>query len=227
MKQSVVIVAGGKGHRMNSSLPKQFLLLNGKPLLMYSIKAFCDYSDGIEIVVVLPEDKLDYWDELCKRYSFSVLHSKVSGGASRFESVKNGLERISDKGYVAIHDGARPCITPSLIKRCFDHALTHGNALPVIPPGESIRLIENQHNQSIERYRVRICQTPQVFRTTQIKTAYNQPFVPQFTDDATVLESKGYTISLLEGDPCNIKVTTSLDLAVAETIVNRLERGSD
>jgi len=223
MKQSVVIVAGGKSHRMNSTEPKQFLLLRGKPLLMYSIEAFFEYSTGMEIVVVLPEDKLDYWDELCKKYSFSVLHTTVQGGASRFDSVKNGLDQIGDNGYVAIHDGARPLITPSMIERCFDYAVKHGNALPVIPLSESVRLIENKHNKSIERYRIKVCQTPQVFLSQQIKTAYHQPFVPQFTDDATVLESKGYSVSLLEGDPCNIKITTSIDLAIAEAIMNHSE----
>ena len=226
MKQSVVIVAGGKSHRMNSTVPKQFLLLGGRPLLMYSIQAFFEYSAGIEIVVVLPEDKLAYWNELCKTYSLSVLHKTVKGGTSRFESVKNGLEQIGNTGHVAIQDGARPLISPFMIKRCFDHALKHGNALPVIPLSESVRLIENKHNKSIDRFRIKVCQTPQVFSSKQIKTAYHQPFVPQFTDDATVLESKGYTISLLEGDPCNIKITTSLDLAIAEAMINQSETKS-
>lgn len=224
MEQSVVIVAGGKGHRMNNILPKQFILLNGKPLLMYSIRAFFEYSEEMNIVVVLPEDLMDYWDELCDRHSFPVLHGRVKGGSSRFDSVKNGLDQIGNEGYVAIHDGARPCVTPSMIKRCFDHAVEYGNALPVVPPHESVRLLEDQHNRAIERYRIRICQTPQVFVSEQIKAAYNQPFVPQFTDDATVLEAKGYMLSLLEGDPGNIKITTPLDLAIAEAILNQQQK---
>ncbi len=221
MKQSVVIVAGGKGHRMKSDEPKQFLLLKGKPLLMHSIRAFFEYSNKVEIVVVLPEDYLNYWGELCNKYSFSVFHTTVQGGASRFESVKNGLDNIGDSGYVAIHDGARPLITPAMIHRCYDHAEKNGNALPVMSLSESVRLLEDRHNRSIERYRIKICQTPQVFLSHQIKTAYNQPFVPKFTDDATVLESKGYTVSLLEGDPANIKITTPLDLVIAEAIMNQ------
>lgn len=227
MKQSAIIVAGGKGHRMNSEVPKQFLLLKGKPLLMYSIIAFYEYSPAIEIVVALPEDQMDCWTELCDKYQFRISHKNIKGGVTRFESVQNGLEIIGDNGYVAIHDGVRPLVNPNLIRQCFDHALKYGNALPVLTISESVRIIGDNSSKSIDRTGIRLCQTPQVFLCEQIRKAYHQPYRLEFTDDASVLESAGYNINLFPGDSHNIKITTSADLAIAEAILNQTESVKD
>lgn len=226
MKQYAIIVAGGIGHRMDSKIPKQFLLINGTPLLMYTITAFYDFSPSIELVIVLPKEQMNFWVELCNKYQFNIPHKTISGGKARFESVRNGLETIGNSGFVAIHDGVRPLVSAALIKTCFDHALKYGNALPVLSVNESVRAIDNSGNKPIDRKGIRICQTPQVFLCEQIKKAYQQTKSIDFTDDASVLESLGFSIHLLPGHLQNIKITTPLDLTIAEAILYQKNPGN-
>jgi len=226
MKQYAIIVAGGIGHRMGHEIPKQFLLINGTPLLMHTITAFYDFSSSIELVIVLPKEQMGFWVELCNKYRFKIPHKTVSGGKARFESVRNGLETIGNSGLVAIHDGVRPLVSAALIKSCFDYALKHGNALPVLPISESVRAIDNNRNKPIDRTGIRVCQTPQVFLCEQIKKAYQQTESMDFTDDASVLESLGFSIHLLPGHSQNIKITTPLDLTIAEAILSHKSLGN-
>ena len=223
-KEYAIIVAGGTGHRMKSEIPKQFLLLNGRPMLMYSIAAFHDYSPEIEIIVVLPDGKSDYWQKLCEKHQFKLHHKTVTGGKTRFESVRKGLELVDESGYVAIHDGARPVVSAGLIKSCFDTAKEQGNALPVIEISDSIRVVDQESSKPLERTNIRICQTPQVFLCSEIIKAYKQSYRIEFTDDATVLESAGYSVFLTHGQPQNIKVTSDTDLLIAENLLKNCNK---
>lgn len=223
IKQYAIIVAGGAGRRMKSETPKQFLLLNGKPMLMYSITAFRSHSPEIEIIVVLPQGKPDFWQRLCEKHQFKIKHKFVTGGKTRFESVKNGLELVGEDGYVAIHDGARPVVSPNLIKSCFDTAMKKGNALPVVEISDSVRVVDPVRSKPIERSDIRICQTPQVFHCSEIKNAYKQSYKKEFTDDASVLESAGHHVFLTPGQPQNIKVTTAIDFLIAEIFLDQAQ----
>jgi 2-C-methyl-D-erythritol 4-phosphate cytidylyltransferase len=215
-----IIVAGGSGQRMNSPVPKQFLNLCGLPVLMHTIKAFHAYNPEIERVLVLPQDQFAYWNELCKKYHFEITHLLVKGGATRFESVKNGLSAIGDNGYVAIHDGVRPLVSVETINTCFETAIQKGNAIPALPIVESVREVENGASKPIDREKLVAIQTPQVFEISSLKEAYNQPFNPLYTDDATVYEGLGKTICIVEGNIENIKITKPADLIVAEAFFN-------
>ena len=223
VKKYAIIVAGGKGERMNTALPKQFLTISEIPVLMHSMQAFFEYSPTVDIVVVLPEDQIRLWNNLCDKHTFEIPHTIIAGGKTRFSSVKNGLKLVGDDGFVAIHDGVRPVIKPILIKACYEHAKQFGNAIPVIEVNESVRLVndENTENKKIKRDRVKICQTPQIFRCADIKKAYQQSYKDIFTDDAAVLESAGHKIHLIPGSPTNIKITTPLDLNIAEIIISQ------
>jgi 2-C-methyl-D-erythritol 4-phosphate cytidylyltransferase len=215
----VVIVAGGSGKRMNIDSPKQFLELAGKPVLMHTIERFMEFNDSIEIITVLPENQLRFWTGLQKRYSFSVPHTLVKGGAHRFDSVKKGLGFVSSPGLVAIHDGVRPLVKTDTIKRCFEAAEKYGNAIPVISPADSIRAISARSNKPINRLNVKIVQTPQVFDAALIKEAYRQKYETTFTDDATVVEKLGKKIHMVEGNRENIKITNPEDLFIAQTLL--------
>jgi 2-C-methyl-D-erythritol 4-phosphate cytidylyltransferase len=218
MKLYAVIVAGGSGKRMGADIPKQFLELAGKPVLMHTIERFKTFDDSIEIVTVLPENQLRHWTELQEKYSFTVPNTLVKGGKSRFFSVRNGLEFVNVPGLVAIHDGVRPLVTIDTIKRCFETAEKMGNAIPVIPPSDTLRMITETGNSPISRLNVRQVQTPQVFSTDLIKKAYLQDYLPEFTDDATVLEKTGVKINLVEGNRENIKITNPEDLIIARSL---------
>ena len=217
--QYVIITAGGMGSRMGTSTPKQFLELNGTPVIMHSILAFLNYSESIKLILVLPENSVSDWKELCIKHQFNVDHEFCPGGKTRFESVKNGLEHVDDEGLVAVHDAVRPLASQSLIKRCFEEASLHGNSVPAIPLKDSVRETSGNDNRSVDRNKFMMIQTPQVFDTLRIKKAYEQAYRTSFTDDATVVESVGVKINLVEGEHSNIKITTKEDLALAETLI--------
>ena len=221
MQKFVLIVAGGAGLRMESAIHKQFVELNGMPLLMHTVKAFSYLSDA-EFVLVLPKMEIKIWAQLCIKHQFNIPHQLVEGGPKRFHSVKSGLQKIPDDVLVAIHDGVRPLVTQETINRCFDLAVRKGNAVPVIPVIGSLRQVDGSLNKPIDRSKIRIVQTPQVFLSTQIKKAYNQAYREEFTDDATVLESMGKQIHLTKGNSENIKITNPVDLLIAEKLVQWL-----
>lgn len=219
MNKYVIIVAGGSGKRMNSVTPKQFLLLNGRPVLMYTIDRFYTYDPNINIILVLPSDYIEEWEKLCKQSEFLINHKIVTGGTERFYSVLNALMEIHDDGLIAIHDGVRPLVSIETISRCFDSADKYGNGIPCIDITESVRYIEDSGSVSVDRSRHKLIQTPQVFFSEIIKIAYKQCFVSEFTDDASVVEKMGIKINLVEGNKENIKITTSHDLQIAEALL--------
>lgn len=218
-KNYALIVAGGSGSRMNATVPKQFLLLNDKPVLMHTIERFHEYDNAIEIIVVLPEAQFPLWENLCHEYKFSIRHQLVAGGSVRFESVKNGLMKIDNDGIVAIHDGVRPLVSFETIGRCFEVARLKGNAIPVMPVIESLRMIDGENSKAVDRSSFVTIQTPQVFSVSEIKAAYNQPFSEVFTDDASVLEAAGSAINLVHGNIENIKITHPADLIFAGMLI--------
>lgn len=218
MRKYAIIVAGGSGSRMQSQLPKQFLQLNGKPILMHTLEAFSFRE--IQITLVLPAEQVQHWEELCERNSFTVPHRTIHGGETRFHSVKNGLNSIEEKGgLVAIHDGVRPLISREIISRSFDQAQAHGNAITSVPLKDSLREISSEANQAVDRSKFRLVQTPQTFQLDLIKEAFETPYKDTFTDDAAVFENMGHSIHLIDGDYRNIKITTPEDLLVAESFL--------
>lgn len=221
-KKYVLIVAGGTGNRMKSAVPKQFLLINGKPLLLYTFDAFLKFDGNCNFVLVLPQDEIGYWEQLIKSYSFTLPHKIAIGGATRFESVRNGLNQIPDDGIVFIHDGVRPMVSQQTIRNCYHGTLEKGNALPVIAPSESIREVEGDISRAVDRSRYFLVQTPQTFYIPHIKRAYQQPFIEKFTDDASVFESNGMKINMVEGNRENIKITYSEDLKIAESLIGKI-----
>jgi 2-C-methyl-D-erythritol 4-phosphate cytidylyltransferase len=219
-RKHAIIVAGGKGLRMGTDIPKQFLPIGGKPVLMWTIEAFEKYDSQIRIVLVLPESFLDYWSGLCAEYHFSVPHDIALGGETRFHSVKNGLEKI-DSGYVAVHDGARPFASEKLIASCFEDAEKSQATIPVISMTDSCRMLEQDGDSRIlDRSCLRLVQTPQVFAVELLKKAYALPFQTLFTDDASVVEYLGHKVSLVDGETNNIKITNPIDLNAGEWILN-------
>ncbi len=221
-----LIVAGGSGTRMGSETPKQFLPLKGLPILMHTISAFNSISVKPIITLVLPAHQVEVWELLCKQYSFKIPHCIVSGGDTRFQSVKNGLMSIDSEGLVAIHDGVRPLASYDLIERCYRVAESQGNAIPAIKPVESVRIGNAHQSRNENRDLMWLVQTPQVFNLAEIKECYSVKWSDVFTDDATVAEAYGINVNIVEGERENIKITTPMDLAIAETILGlRLERG--
>ncbi len=221
LKKTFLIVAGGSGKRMLSGIPKQFLLLAGKPILMRTLEVFHRVDPTAHIVLVLPSIHFNRWKSYCEEYRFNLPHEVIGGGDRRFDSVKNGLAHVDSEGLVAIHDGVRPLVTASLIKKLLETAERYGNAVPGLSLVESIRKIDHDTNYPVSRDKFVSIQTPQVFRSSEIKLAYQQEFDPSFTDDATVLETIGKSIYLAEGDPSNIKITNVIDLVLAETILSK------
>lgn len=218
-----VLVAGGSGNRMGSEVPKQFLLLAGKPILLHTIEQF-QKIDGINIILVLPEKDIEYWHKITEKYTFntSVVSSikTVAGGKSRFQSVKNGLMYVGINGLVAVHDGVRPLVSAEIIERSFCVANERGNAVTSVLLKDSIREVgENQQNKAVERTRYRLMQTPQTFQSDMIKKAFEVEEQAFFTDCASVLEFAGYAINLIDGAYENIKITTPEDLLVAEALL--------
>lgn len=217
---AAIIVAGGSGTRMNSTVPKQFQLLKEIPVLIYSLNAFSRFDPSIRILLALPENLFGDWKELVKKYDLAISYQLIPGGETRFHSVFNCLKHLEGKGLVAIHDGARPLISQMMIRRLFSEAESKGNAIPVVPVNESIREVTGSYNRPADRSLFRIVQTPQVFLTSLIQRAYDQPFKDEFTDDATVLESLGELVHLVDGDPANLKITYPADMVIAEALLN-------
>jgi len=220
MQFYVVIVAGSSGKRMGAEVPKQFLELAGRPVLMHTIERFKAFNEAVEIITVLPEDQLRHWLYLQEKHSFSIPQTLVKGGTARFYSVRNGLKFVNSPGIVAIHDGVRPFVSDATIKRCFETAEKKGNAIPAVTVAESLRIVTDTGNHPINRLQVRQIQTPQVFSAELLKKAYNQCYRPEFTDDATVLESAGEVINLVEGNRENIKITTPEDLLISRAFLS-------
>jgi 2-C-methyl-D-erythritol 4-phosphate cytidylyltransferase len=217
MKSVALIVAGGSGTRMGATLPKQFLLLQGKPVLMHTLTRF--NAAGCELILVLPESQISFWKSLCSEHGFSLPHIIISGGQTRFQSVKNGLAHITEDCIVAIHDGVRPCIDADTIDRTIEGAHKNGNAIAAVQLKDSIRYKTDEDNHSVDRSHYMLIQTPQTFRSALIQKAYEQPESSQFTDDASVLEQTGVAIHLVEGNYRNIKITTPEDMLVAEVLI--------
>ena len=217
----IIIVAGGKGLRMGSDIPKQFLPVCGLPVLMRTIRRFREYSADINIILVLPKAQQAYWQSLCKEYHFDERYSIADGGETRFHSVSNGLSLIPDdaEGVVGVHDGVRPFPSIDVIAGCYETARHQGAVIPVIPVVETVRHLEGDDSKTVSRDEYRLVQTPQTFDIQLLKRAYRQPFTPMFTDDASVVEALGNTITLVEGNRENIKITTPFDLKIAEAIL--------
>lgn len=219
MKKFALIVAGGSGNRMKSQVPKQFLELAGKPVLMHTFNAFSKFDNSIEFILVLPEQEVGLWQNLCKKHHFTTPHKVAFGGANRFQSVQNGLNQINSDGIVFIHDGVRPLLSSQTIQNCLNTSLQKGNALPVVAPSESIRYSDANENKAVDRSKYFLVQTPQTFKVQQIKDAYAKAGHENFTDDASVLETAGTSINLVEGNRENIKITWPQDLLVAASFL--------
>ncbi len=219
MHKSIIIVAGGSGRRLESPVPKQFLNLAGIPMLMRTISLFHHFDPALDIIVVLPGQQLETWRDLCLKYNFTVEHRQITGGETRFHSVSNGFSLVEKDSLTGVHDGVRPMVSFETIQRCYENAEVHGNAVPAVRLHESVREVTEKGSRIIDRENIRLIQTPQVFRYHQLDEAYHQPYRPSFTDDASVVESAGYEIKIVEGNQENIKVTTRFDLDLAEILV--------
>ncbi len=218
----VIIVAGGKGLRMGNDIPKQFLPVAGKPILMHTIERFHEYDENLKVILVLPESQQAYWKELCETYHFGISHTVVNGGDTRFQSSKNGLTAIPDgeDGVVGIHDGVRPFVSKEVIAECYETAREEYAAIPVYAVTDTLRYIDKRGGgKNVLRDDYRIVQTPQTFDISLAKQAFNQGYKEQFTDDASVVESLGCQVAMVEGNRENIKITTPFDLKVAEAIL--------
>lgn len=223
----IIIVAGGKGLRMGSDIPKQFLPIGGKPVLMRTLERFRAYSADLQIILVLPEAQQDYWQKLCEDYHFDVNYQLANGGQTRFHSVQNGLALVPDdaEGVVGVHDGVRPFPSIEVIRNCYETARTAKAVIPVIPVVETVRQIFSNGQQdlrtskTVPRDEYRLVQTPQTFDIQLLKAANRQPYNDGFTDDASVVESSGHAITLVEGNRENIKITTPYDLKIAEVLI--------
>ncbi len=222
----IIIVAGGKGLRMGTDIPKQFLPIGGKPVLMRTLERFRAYSADLQIILVLPEAQQDYWHQLCEEYHFDVEYTLANGGQTRFHSVQNGLAKVPDDaiGVVGVHDGVRPFPSIEVIRNCYETARTAKAVIPVIPVVETVRQIfsngqQDLRTRTVPRDEYRLVQTPQTFDIQLLKAANRQPYNDGFTDDASVVESFGYQITLVEGNRENIKITTPYDLKIAEILI--------
>ena len=224
-KRYAIIVAGGSGKRFGSEMPKQFLPLDGKAVLMRTIEKFDEA--GATIVVVLPAEHQEMWMTMCKESNFAVTHTIATGGKTRFESVKNGIatiENLADGDLVAVHDGVRPLASVELINRCYDNAQETGSAIPVVNPSDSIRqVMDDGTSRQLLRSSLRAVQTPQTFRAELLKGAYDVEESPLFTDDASVVESAGHQVTLVDGEVTNIKITTPIDMIIASELIKENE----
>ena len=217
MKENyIVVVAGGLGTRMGAEFPKQFLPIGGKPILMHTLELFEPWG---ELLLVLPADFHDLWKKLCSQHHFEIPHQVVTGGAERFESVRNALKLVPDNVLVAVHDGVRPFASRETIMSAFETAARTGSAVPVLKLTNSLRRVDDQRSLSVDRRSYRTVQTPQVFYSQLLKKAYEQEFRPSFTDDASVFEAMGSPVTLTDGNPENIKITTPTDYRIAETLL--------
>lgn len=219
--KAAILVAGGKGSRMGSDLPKQYLCIGKRPILMHTIERFYNYADCMHLILVLPKEQHDYWRELCEEYQFTIPHDIAPGGKSRFESVSNGLALLTAQDtWVAIHDGVRPFVSSSVIHSCFNEVKKFKAVIPVVEVVETLRFISETSSKTIDRSKHRLVQTPQVFSVELVKEAYKQEFSPLFTDDASVVEALGHSIHLVAGNRENIKITTPFDLKIGEALLN-------
>lgn len=216
-----IIVAGGKGLRMGADLPKQFLPIGDKPVLMHTLEAFHRADATMSLILVLPKSQQDYWKDLCQTYAFAVPHRVADGGETRFHSVKNGLALVDEVGLVGVHDGVRPFASIEVIRRCYADAACHKAVVPVVDVVETVRMLQGDESQTVDRNLYKLVQTPQVFDAALLKQAYKQPYTEHFTDDASVVEAFGQKIYLTEGNRENIKITTPFDLKIAETILQK------
>lgn len=219
MKHTALIVAGGKGLRMGSELPKQFLPIGGKPVLMHTLEAFHRFDSAIDLILVLPEEQQGYWKQLCEKHRFTIRHLIANGGETRFHSVRNGLALVSGGGLVGVHDGVRPFVSQEVIRRCYDRAATEKAVIPVVDVVDTVRQVTESGSRTVNRDDYKLVQTPQVFDADLLRRAYAQDFKPFFTDDASVVETMGVPVGLVEGNRENIKITTPFDLKIATALV--------
>jgi len=226
MKKFAIIVAGGSGSRMGATIPKQYLEVGGQPILMHTLSVFHQTDSSMELILVIPEPDFPLWNELCLKFGFLAPHKLVKGGKSRFQSVKNGLEAISDsQGLVAIHDGVRPFVEPRVISESFEKAEEMGSAIAVVALKDSIRKLTDDGKSFFqERQYFRLVQTPQTFQLSKIKKAFEAPELYHFTDDATVYEHQGWQVFLISGNPENIKITTPEDMEYASFLFQKRNR---
>ena len=218
MKKHIIIVAGGKGLRMGGDIPKQFLPVCGKPVLMRTLEAFHAYDASMHLILVLPVSQQTYWKQLCEEYQFDLVHEIADGGETRFHSVKNGLALVKEEGLVGVHDGVRPFVSQEVIARCYEEALSLKAVIPVIGVVETVRHLTEDGSETVPRDQYKLVQTPQVFDSVLLKQAYQQPYTELFTDDASVVEALGEEVHLVEGNRENIKLTTPFDLKLAELL---------
>lgn len=219
MRKSVIIVAGGSGTRMGGDIPKQFILLENKPVLMWTLSKFHAYDPAMPLVVVLPESQMAAWKELCLEFGFTIGHRVVSGGETRFHSVKNGLNALEDTDLVAVHDGVRPLVSFTTIENCFRQAALSGAAIPVMPLNETLRKGTGNHSKTVDRSQYHTVQTPQVFKYGLLVKAYSGDWNPAFTDDASVVENAGFQVIMVPGNPENIKITHPEDLLISQALL--------
>lgn len=221
MRKYAIIVAGGSGRRMGATIPKQFLMLHQKPVLWYTLNTFLNAYDDLQIVLVVAEDHLQTGENILRSTRDPSRISLTIGGASRFHSVKNGLQHIEEPSIVFVHDGVRCLLTTRLIQRCYEAAMKNGNAIPAIQAFDSVRIETANGNESVNRHKVKIIQTPQTFYSNIIRTGYDQSYDDAFTDEASVVERMGIKICLIEGEPTNIKITEPFDMLIAEKILEK------
>lgn len=219
MNKIVIITASGSGLRANTEMPKQFVIINKKPVLFYTIEQFYKYSSDIEIIITLNNEYVEYWNSLVKKYKLNIKHTIVIGGGTRYHSVKNAINTIDKNSLVAIHDAVRPFIDKKTIERCFIDAEKHGNSVPFTNISDSIRKISENTNTSVDRSKYISIQTPQIFNSNEIITAYSKEYKNTFTDDASVFENNNNIIHLTEGNNKNIKITTAFDIKLAEFLL--------
>jgi 2-C-methyl-D-erythritol 4-phosphate cytidylyltransferase len=220
MKKYAIIVAAGSGTRMGGATPKQFLLVNNKPVLYYTLQTFLNAFADIQIILVLPVDYTDMGQEIIDAYFDSEKIRITSGGDTRFQSVKNGLQLVEDDSIIFVHDGVRCLLTENLIHRCYAGAVETGTAIPVITSRDSVRIVEEEGNDAIDRNKVMLVQTPQTFHSKILLPAFKIDYKEKFTDEATVVEAYGLKVTLVEGEENNIKITKPMDLFIAEKIIN-------
>ena len=218
MKKYIIIVAGGKGLRMGGDIPKQFLPVCGKPVLMRTLEAFHAYDATMRLILVLPVSQQAYWKQLCEEYQFDLVHEIANGGQTRFHSVKNGLALVKEDGLVGVHDGVRPFVSQEVITRCYEEAASLKAVIPVIGVVETVRHLTEEGSETVPRDQYKLVQTPQVFDVTLLHRAYQQEYTDLFTDDASVVEALGEKVYLVEGNRENIKLTTPFDLKLAELL---------
>ena len=218
MKKYIIIVAGGKGLRMGGDIPKQFLPVCGKPVLMRTLEAFHAYDADIHIILVLPVSQQAYWKELCREYQFALSHDIANGGDTRFHSVMNGLALVEGNGLVGVHDGVRPFVSQEVIARCYEEAADCKAVIPVIDVVETVRHLTAEGSETVPRDQYKLVQTPQVFEVDLLRRAYQQTYIDLFTDDASVVEALGEKVYLVQGNRENIKLTTPFDLKLAEML---------